>query len=174
MRRLVAEVPDAMGPVAAIAQSLAGPDRLDPSPDIHLELTVEHRQALDRAARVSRRFEHSAGIRLEIVPLQPVHRLQPAGHGEATQSVVRDEDRRRAAPEVFDKGPVLAPLQDRLDRYVERMGEPPDRGQSRVGLIALDLRDDRFGDPGLCRKIGERKPETLAQPLDGPAKLVRQ
>ena len=52
------------------------------------------------------------------------------------------------------------------------MGEPPDGGQGRIGLVALDLRNDRLGDAGLDRQIGQRKAVALAQLENGAAELV--
>ena len=75
---------------------------------------------------------------------------------------------------MLDERPVLAALEHRLDRDVERVREPPDRGQGRIGLVALDLRDDRFRHARSGREIGQRQAVALAQLLDGEAELVRQ
>ena len=71
-------------------------------------------------------------------------------------------------------GPSSAPLQHRFDRHVERVGEAPDRRQRRIGLVALDLRDDRLGDARMLRQVGERQSIALAQPEHGLSELVGQ
>src|SRR5271168_2112805 len=43
-----------------------------------------------------------------------------------------------------------------------------------VGLVALNLTDDRFGDARLFRKFGQRKIIGFAKALHGLAKLTRQ
>ena len=163
-----------MGPVATVAQRLARPDPRERAADVDLEIAFDHGQALDRPARVRQRLQHAARVGPHVVPLQPVDRLQPADHRETAQAVVGDEDRRRAAAQMFDERAVLPPFEHRLDRHVEGVREPPDRAQRRVGLVALDLGDDRLGDARLARKIGERVAVASAQPLDREAELVRQ
>jgi uncharacterized protein len=146
VRGLFAQVADPMRHIATVPQRLAAAGGSNRLADLDLELAVQNRQALDRAAQMGGRFENSAWIGLKIVPLEPVDGFQPANDREAAQSVVGDEDRCGPPPQMLDERALFSPPQHRFDRHVERVGQTPDRRQRRIGLIALDLRDDRLGD----------------------------
>ena len=141
--------------VAPVAKRLPRLRPLDDIAHLHLELAFEHRQAFDGAALVSFEIQHAAGFRLHVVPLQPLHRLDPADDGEAHLAVVGEEDRRVGLRGFLDEGLFLAGREDALDRDVESLAQAPDGGERRVGLVALDLADDRLRDPGLLGQFRE-------------------
>ena len=147
------EVADDMRPVAAIAQRLARFHARLRARDLDLKLALAHRQALDRAALMRLGFQHAAGIGGELIALQPFDRLDPADDGEPAFAVVGNQDRRVGLAGLFEEGFVLRRLQDALDRDVERLRQPPDGRERRIGFIALDLADDRLGDARLLRRV---------------------
>ena len=68
---------------------------------------------------------------------------------------------------VLDEDRRVVDLQHLVDRRVERPRQPPYGADGRVGLVALDLADDRFGDARLLRQLAERHVVGLPQPLNG-------
>ena len=120
------------------------------------------------------RFQHAAGFGREIIPLQPFDRLDPADDGEPALAIVGNQNRGIAARGFLQKGLVVGRPQHPLDRDIERLREAPDRGECRIGLVALDLADDRFRDAGLSGQFRQRKIIGLAQPLHRLAANLRR
>ena len=166
-------VADRMRSIGAIAQCLARLGPLRDAAHFDLELPFDHRQAFHGAALMRLGFQHAAGIGRNHT-IEPFDRLDPADDGEPALAIVGNQDRRVAARGFFQKGLVVGRRQHPLDRDIERLREAPDRGECRIGLVALDLADDRFRDARLSGQFRQRKIISLAQPLHRLAKLARQ
>ena len=76
---------------------------------------------------------------------------------------------------VDEAGPVLArttrpgcagPVKERPDGGPERLGQPAQGGDRRVGHSALDLRDEADRDPRPVARAFERQAPALAQRAD--------
>ena len=151
----IADAADRMGAVAPVASVSPAFARWTTSLTSTSNSPSSTRQAFDGAALVSFEIQHAARFRLHVVPLQPLHRLDPADDGEAHLAVVGEEDRRVGLRGFLDEGLFLAGREDALDRDVESLAQAPDGGERRVGLVALDLADDRLRDPGLLGQFRE-------------------
>jgi hypothetical protein len=174
MSRGRAGVADEMRAVAAVAQRFARLDALLDAGNLDVQFAFENRKTFDRAALVRVRLQNSAGIGGKIIALQPFDGLDPADDRQTAFAVVGDENRRVGSGGLLEEGRILRRLQDALDRNVERLSEAPNRGESRVGLVALDLADDRFRDARLLGQLGKRQIIGLAQALNGRAQLAGQ
>ena len=56
----------------------------------------------------------------------------------------------------------------------QRVGESPGNGNGWIGLVAFDLREHRFGDPGGTRKVVKGQAARLAQFLERGADFGRR
>jgi hypothetical protein len=119
------------------------------------------------AARLVRLgHELAAGFGRKIIPLHVLDQIERPEDGEAAQPVLALQDRDVVARLMLQEVRPGVGLEHLRDGHVEGPRQPPHRGDGRVGLVALDLRDDRFRHPGLLRQVAERHLVGLAQALD--------
>src|SRR5580704_17650905 len=128
--------------VAAVAQRVAGARATRLIARLDLEFSRLHGEAFDRAALMTFRFQHAAGLGRHIIPLQPFDRLDPTDDGEPHLAVLRHEDRGRGRARFLDERVLVRGREEALDRDVERLAQAPDGRERRIGLVALNLADD--------------------------------
>jgi len=52
------------------------------------------------------------------------------------------------ADHAYRLGVARRGAQQLVEAHTQRIGQPPCHGNGRIGLVALDLRQHRFGDAG--------------------------
>ncbi len=94
---------------------------------------------------------------MDIIPLQPFDRFQPADNGQTHLPILREQ--MGVSPlEIFsDDRRVVAVHEEALDGNIERLAQPPDGGERGVGFVAFDLADDGFRHARLLGEFGQRK-----------------
>ena len=110
-----------MGAIAAVAEGFAGFGVLDDACDFDFEFAFNHRETLDGTALVGIRVEDAAGIRVDIVPLQPFDRFDPADNAEADLAIIRGENWRVAFRGFVDERFVARDGQDAFDGNIKRL-----------------------------------------------------
>lgn len=170
LRLGLADVADDVLLVTRVARRAAQLDLLLVGSHFHFHRTVQQRQVFLRARIMSLRGQFAARHQRQFIPLIFARQFQRAQDAQHVAGVMAGQGRNFVRLDHADGLRLpFGRCQQFPDLHSQRIGQPPGDGDGRVGLLALDLRQHRLGDPRDPGQVFQGQAARQAQPLQGGA-----